>query len=635
MVDLPQAGESAGKARFVRGMFDSIATRYDLMNRLMTGGQDERWRRLAADAVHPETVRVALDVGAGTGDLSLALARRAPDARILAADFSEGMLRLASRKLAAVPAGKHVEPLLGDAQSLPVATGAVDAIVSGFTLRNVTDLAGVLVEFARVLRPGGRLAILELTPVQKSPIPGFARLFDLYFGGIVPLVGGLVSGRGFAYRYLPNSVKVFPNAKRLAEMLTKAGFQDIDVKLLALGTLALHIATKPLPGATLAPIHSGSDSAPPALPARGRDDKSEREPQPLTRREVLDAATWNATLATIPNAHLLQTWEWAELKRETGWLPRRFIFERDGKAVAAASVSRRPVPASPLGIAYCQKGPALDYTDTALFSTVLDQLIKHAREERCIFLKLDPDVESTLPGAAALLRGRGFRPASEQVQTRSTVITDLLGDDKELLGRMSSSWRRYVNKAQRDGVTIRSGEEVDLPRFYDLTVETGARDRFIIRPYDYYRSAFTRMTKGGMAELFLADVDGKTEAALFACSLGKRAWYLWGASSKQGQDSRAAYFLQWHAMQWARERGCESYDMWGAPDDPRDKDDPLSGVYYFKRGFGGRHVRMLGVYDYVVNPALYALWERALPRYIKLLRRLRGERAADRDNGHA
>lgn len=592
-----------GKAHFVRGMFDSIAGRYDLMNRLMTGWQDERWRALAADAVYPETVKVALDIGAGTGDLSLAVARRAPGALVIAADFSECMLRLAQRKRQESQFGRLVAPVMGDALSVPVASDSVDAVVSGFVMRNVADLDAALAEIARVLRPGGRVAILELTPLQRALIPGFRRAFDLYFGALVPLLGGVVSGRGFAYRYLPDSVKRFPSADMLAEQMRAAGLVDVTYQLLAMGTLALHTGSRAAPRPARTVVHSRAD---------------------LIERTVTDSSAWNDVLARVPNAHILQSYEWAELKRETGWDATRIVFEREGLPVAAASVSRRAIPGTPFGVAYCQKGPALDYSDSELFGAVLRRLSSLARAQRSIVLKVDPDVEATSSDAASVLRAEGFTPAREQIQTRSTVINDLRGEDSDLLGRMSSSWRRYVKKAQRDGVTIRTGTEADLPRFYELTVETGKRDRFFTRPYSYYESAFRRLTEAGLAELFLADVNGTAEAALFACSLGTRAWYLWGASSSAGQEARAPYFLQWHTMQWARTRGCESYDLWGAPDDPRDKDDPLSGVYYFKRGFGGRHVKMVGVFDYVTNPALHALWERALPRYISLLRKLKG-----------
>jgi len=592
---------SADKARFVRTMFDSIAARYDLMNRLMTGGQDERWRRLTADAIHPETVGVVLDVGAGTGDLSFAVARRAPYARVVALDFSANMLALARQKAAGLKDGRHVLPVLADAMRLPFRSGVVDAVVSGFALRNVDDVPTVFAECARVLSAGGRIAALELTPVRRSPVPGFARAFSLYFDRVVPLLGGAVSGKSFAYRYLPSSVKVFPDAERLTRLLRAASLIDAGYHLLALGTVALHTAAKP-------PLGVEATHSPHA--------------DQLTERESHDSREWNESLASLPNAHLLQTWEWAELKRETGWAPHRIAFERDGSTVAAASVSIRRIGQTQVGVAYCQKGPALDYDDLPLFSEVLGRLAARARRERCIFIKIDPDVESRNRAAAEAMRRAGYVPAAQQVQTRSTVLVDLRGDDKELQRRMSATWRRYVNKAEREGVVVRAGTVQDIPRFFELMQETERRQDYVIRPLHYYRAAFEKLRAAGIAELFLGDVDGTAQAAVLACRLGRRAWYLYGGASPTGLKSRAAYLLQWHTMRWARDAGCDTYDMWGAPDDPEDKDDPLAGVYYLKRGFGGRHVRMVGVFDYVVSPGLYALWERALPRYLALLRRL-------------
>lgn len=655
----------ATKDRFVRTMFDAIAPRYDLMNRLMTGGLDGSWRRLTADSVYPEVLRVALDVGAGTGDLSVALSRLAPRAHVISVDFSAGMLRLAQSKSREMDSSGRIHPVLGDAMTLPVRESSVDAIISGFTLRNVNDVPTVLAESYRALRPGGRLSILELSPMDPTGFPLLRALFRLYFHRLVPLAGALISRRGYAYRYLPQSVDGFPDAHRLREMLLGAGFAEAGYRRLGLGTVALHTAEKKAlpafdsprdspqqPGAAhpaergpLAPV-AGDASASLRLPARdvrsGEDTQREATRSTgmhpvhrltaLSMREVSERHDWNQLLLRLPNAHGLQCWERGELSRQTNWTARRLVFELHGQVVAAASVLRRPLPGlSGWGIAYCPKGPVLDYGDHEVFGRTLALLSQDARRQRSIFLEIDPDVEHDRYEAIATLRRAGYAPSPEQVQFRSTVLANLRGSDEELLARMKSRRRAYVRKAARDGVTVRSGALSDLARFYELYEQTAQRDGFIIRPFAYYERYWSLLAETGLSELFFAEVDGRPEAALVPLRFGKRAWYLWGASSAAGQRAHAPSLLQWHTMRWARDLGCDTYDMWGAPDDPSDERDPTHGLYLFKQSFGGRHVRWIGAYDYVTSRTLYTLWNVARPRVLELWRAVKRERAA----GHA
>jgi demethylmenaquinone methyltransferase/2-methoxy-6-polyprenyl-1,4-benzoquinol methylase len=213
----------------VRTMFDRIAPVYDVMNRVMTAGLDVRWRRLAAEAAVRKGDRV-LDAACGTGDLAIADVK-AGAGRVTGLDFSEKMLERAKKKAA-------LDWIQGDMLALPFADETFDAATVGFGVRNVEDLALGLRELRRVLRPGGRLAILEITQPRGVLRP----FYSLWFDRIVPLLGKVLPG-GDAYTYLPASVKRFPTAERLADMLREAGFTDVRFKLMGGSIVALHTGT--------------------------------------------------------------------------------------------------------------------------------------------------------------------------------------------------------------------------------------------------------------------------------------------------------------------------------------------------------------------------------------------------------
>ena len=212
----------------VRTMFDRIAPVYDQMNRLMTGGLDRRWRDATARRV-VQPGDAVLDAACGTGDLALA-DLRAGAARVVGIDFSEQMLERAARKSSAI------EWVQGDLCKLPFADGSFQAVTIGFGLRNVADREDALRELGRVLAPGGRLGILEITRA-RGPL---ALFFRIWFEGLVPLAGKLLPG-GSAYAYLPASVRRFPAPKELAAQISQAGFGDVRYRLLAGGIMALHV----------------------------------------------------------------------------------------------------------------------------------------------------------------------------------------------------------------------------------------------------------------------------------------------------------------------------------------------------------------------------------------------------------
>jgi demethylmenaquinone methyltransferase / 2-methoxy-6-polyprenyl-1,4-benzoquinol methylase len=219
-------------------MFDRIADRYDLMNSVMTAGMHHRWRERAADLACVGPGGSALDVCCGTGDLALELARRVrPRGRVVGLDFSAPMLELAQAK--SHEAGAAVAWVQGNALELPFDPDEFDAATVGFGARNVVDLEKGIGEMARVVRPGGRVVILEITTPRRAPLSWF---YAVWFDRVVPLLGA-AAGDHDAYTYLPDSVRRFPPAAELAALMHGVGLREVRYLLLAGGIIAIHSAT--------------------------------------------------------------------------------------------------------------------------------------------------------------------------------------------------------------------------------------------------------------------------------------------------------------------------------------------------------------------------------------------------------
>jgi demethylmenaquinone methyltransferase/2-methoxy-6-polyprenyl-1,4-benzoquinol methylase len=220
-------------------MFDGIADRYDLLNRLISLGVDQRWRAQTVRALQLQPGAQVLDLATGTGDLALRIVRDAPTAIVTGLDPSREMLRVFEKKVAAAQVGSRVRIQFGEAESLPFDSGSFDAITMAFGIRNVPDRPAALREMARVLKPGGRIAILELSEPRSGPLSAFARF---HVHQLVPRVGAWLSGAK-EYAYLQRSIAAFPPPEVFADTMRGSGLRVLAVKPMTFGAVCLYVAT--------------------------------------------------------------------------------------------------------------------------------------------------------------------------------------------------------------------------------------------------------------------------------------------------------------------------------------------------------------------------------------------------------
>ena len=368
---------------------------------------------------------------------------------------------------------------------------------------------------------------------------------------------------------------------------------------------------------------------------------------------------WNELIASLPGSHLLQTWEWSQVKAKYGWQAMPFIWADRQSAigeaqsmktiqpVAAAMVLQRKFPISGfarrLCVIYIPKGPLMDWNDTVLRKRVLEDLQAFAKRQGAIFIKADPDIAlgTGIPGTQAAveyaagqavrseLMQRGWIFSQDQIQFRNTVLIDLNPSEDELLARMKQKTRYNLRLAQKKGVTVRPGRVEDLPGLYRMYAETSVRDGFLIREEDYYQTVWrtfnnpalgTRASSTPFHEALIAEVDGQAVAAISVFYFAGQAIYLFGMSRDQHREKMPNHLLQWEAVRRAKALGCQIYNLWGAPNEFNESDD-LWGVFRFKDGLGGYVLRTIGAWDFTPSPLLYRLYTQTLPKVMDVMRR--------------
>jgi len=336
---------------------------------------------------------------------------------------------------------------------------------------------------------------------------------------------------------------------------------------------------------------------------------------------------FNSFITNHPKGHILQTWEWGELKKRSGWQPIRMIVEDQGSIYAAISLLKRQLPAGAGCLFYAPRGPVLDINDSTAWDTLWQGCRDLAAKHKAIFCKIDPDVADDdilwqqrikAGGFVATDNGEGF----EGVQPRYVFRLDISPDQETLLANFHQKTRYNLRLAERKGVTVVPAvPQTELPVFYQLLQETAQRDNFLIRPFAYYQDFYELLVPQGLAQMFLVYYQDKAIAGSLAFKLGDKAWYIYGASANEYRNVMPNYLMQWRMIQWAKQHGCTMYDFRGVPGDV-DEDHPLYGLVKFKRGFGGDYIKFIGEYDLIYRPVVYKMYNTFEPLYQKWVRKL-------------
>lgn len=352
--------------------------------------------------------------------------------------------------------------------------------------------------------------------------------------------------------------------------------------------------------------------------------------------------SWNEKIIDLPGASILQTSQWAEVKSSVGWTPiYKTWSDEDGKIIGAALILKRAIGFSSvfhgMNFLYIPRGPLLNWEDAELRNRIFSDLIKIAKEEHAIFIKIDPDVPVTfgvpgteeaksVPSGNALLdmyQEHNWVFSPQQIQFANSVWISLKPDYDTLLNNMKQRTRYKVRLAERNGIVVRHGTSVDFKPLYDMYKETAERDHFLIRPSEYYFDVWTRFFDGGMLTPLIAEYNGEAVAAIMLFTFGKYAWYIYGMSRNLHREKMPNYLLQWEAIKTAKSKGCLTYDLWGAPDH-FDESDRMWGVYQFKRGLGGEVVTSPGAWDFPIQKRRYVLFSKLLPRFLEILKKKNG-----------
>jgi len=316
---------------------------------------------------------------------------------------------------------------------------------------------------------------------------------------------------------------------------------------------------------------------------------------------------YEAFVQSCPKGNFAQSSLWAKQKPMWSW---RAIAARDGGGAIKGTLALliRRVPGLPCTLMYGCRGPVCDIEDQATIRELLDGARQLAKEHKSYVIKLDPDVPSSNARFRDFMLGQGFRLKEggknfEAIQPKYVFRLDVAGKtEEELMAGFHQKWRYNIRLAERKGVEVRVCGKEMVPDFARLMLETGVRDGFVTRKPEYFTQMLDNL--GEHCRLYMAFHEGEAVAGTLAIHYGDKVWYLYGASSNAHRNLMPNYLLQWRMIQWAVETGCRVYDFRGVSGD-LSEDNPLYGLYRFKKGFGGEFTEFVGEMDLVLKKPVY------------------------------
>lgn len=339
----------------------------------------------------------------------------------------------------------------------------------------------------------------------------------------------------------------------------------------------------------------------------------------------IDIEKYEEFLQKHPKGHFLQSLKWAKVK--SNWHNEIItVNDENGNIKGSMSLLIRKLPFINYTIMYSPRGPVCDIHDRDTIRKLIDKAKEIAGKYKSYVLKLDPDIEKDdrefIKIAKELkMKIKDHSKDFEGAQPRFVFRLDLRNKtEEELMMSFHHKVRYNIRLAIRKGVEIRIGTKEDIPEFHKIMVETGIRDKFVVRSASYFEKMLDCLGPDNI-RLYLAFYQGKMIAGTIAVLYGNKCWYLYGASSNQHRNVMPNHLLQWEMIKWALEKGCDIYDFRGVSGN-LDENHPLYGLYRFKKGFGGKFTEFVGELDYVFNPFIYFMAEKSEAIYRKLRRRL-------------